>query len=73
MFSLAAVIKLLQAVGPFTAALPEFKAIFDQIVGTFKSGSDQETLKQAYRETQQFNSGGHLRLQELLRQAEKAE
>ena len=71
MFSVAAIIKLLQAVGPFTAALPEFRAIFDQIVGTFKKDTDQATLKQAYLETQQYNNGGHVRLQEMLRQAEK--
>lgn len=73
MFTVAGVLKLLQAVGPFTAALPEFRDIYNQIVATFKKDTDQETLKRALAETQQYNTGGHLRLQEMLRQAEKAE
>lgn len=70
-FSVASVLKFLQAVGPITAALPEFKTIYDQIVSTFKKSSDQDTLKTAYRELQSENSGGHTRLQEMLRQAEQ--
>jgi hypothetical protein len=72
MFSIAGILKMLQAVGPFTAALPEFKAVYDQIVKTFKS-TDQQTLKDAYRELQSENSGGHERLQEMLRKAEQEE
>jgi hypothetical protein len=51
--------------------LPEFKSVYDQIVGTFKSSADQNTLKQAYQELQAENSGGHARLQEMLRKAEQ--
>jgi hypothetical protein len=70
MFSIAGILKLLQAVGPVTAALPEFKQTFDQIVGTFKKPADQQTLRTAYEELQAENSGGHARLQEMLRKAE---
>jgi hypothetical protein len=71
MFTVAGILRLLQAVGPITAALPEFKSVYDQIVGTFKSSADQNTLKQAYQELQAENSGGHARLQEMLRKAEQ--
>lgn len=64
------VLKFLQAIGPITAALPEVKNLFDDIVGTFK-GKDQDTLKKAYAELQAENSGGHARLQEMLRKAEQ--
>lgn len=63
------VIKALQAIGPITAALPEFKALYDQIVGTFKE-DDQTTLKKAYDELLAENTGGHVRLQEILRRSE---
>lgn len=73
MFSIPSILRLLQAVGPLTAAMPEFKNVYDQIVGTFKKGADQDTLKRAYAEIQAANSGGHARLQEMLRKAEQAE
>lgn len=71
--NISTVLKLLQAVGPVTAALPQFKAVYDEITETFSSKTDQQTLQQAYRELQAENSGGHARLQEMLRQAEQAE
>jgi hypothetical protein len=71
MFSIPAIMKLLQAVGPITAALPEFKQTYDQIVSTFKNPNDQDTLRKAYDELQAENSGGHARLQEMLRKAEQ--
>lgn len=70
MFVIADILRLLQAVGPVTAAIPEFKKTFDQIVGTFKKPQDQDTLKKAYQELMAENSGGHARLQEMLRKAE---
>lgn len=73
MFSIAGILKLLTAVGPITAALPEFKSVYDQIVKTFKSDTDQQVLKDAYRELQSENSSGHVRLQEMLRKAEADE
>jgi hypothetical protein len=72
-FSVAGVIRMLQAIGPITAALPEVKEVYDGIVSTFKKDTDQETLKNAYRELQAENSGGHARLQEMLRRAAEAE
>jgi hypothetical protein len=68
-FTVAGIIRLLTAVGPITAALPQFKEVFDGIVGTFKNHDDQATLQAAYRELQNENSGGHVRLQEMLRKA----
>jgi hypothetical protein len=47
------------------------QGVYDQIVKTFKSDTDQQTLKDAYRELQSENSGGHERLQEMLRKAER--
>lgn len=70
MFAIADILKLLQAVGPVTAAIPEFKQTYDQIVATFRNPSDQDTLRKAYLELQAENSGGHARLQEMLRKAE---
>lgn len=70
MFSITTLIKFLQAVGPITAALPQFKEVWDDIVATFKSDTDQKTLQLAYQELQAENSGGHARLQEMLRKAE---
>jgi hypothetical protein len=70
MFDFASVLKLLPAVGPVVAALPEFKAVFDQIVGTFKS-DDQAELKEAYADLIEQNDEGHARLQEKLAAAAK--
>lgn len=70
-FSVAGVIKMLQTVGPLTAALPAFKEVYDGIVSTFKT-DDQEKLQTAYRELRSENSGGHERLQEMLRKAEQS-
>ncbi len=69
MFQVAAIMKLLQAVGPITARLPEFKAVYDQIVSTFKGKDDQATLQKAHAELLAENTGGHARLQEMLRKA----
>lgn len=67
------ILRMLQAIGPIAAALPQFKEVYDQIVETFSSDTDQETLQTAYRELQAENSGGHARLQEMLRKAEAEE
>jgi len=65
MFNLSDVLKLLPAIGPFAAALPEFKAIWNQIVGTFGS-HDQATLQEAYADLMADNDEGHARLQAKL-------
>lgn len=70
MFTIAGIMKLLQALGPVATRLPEFKAHYRQIVDTFKQ-KDQQTLITAYRELQAENQGGHARLQEMLRRAEQ--
>ncbi len=68
MFSLASVLKLLDAVGPVIAAAPAFKNIYDEIVGTFKT-TDQEQLQEAYEDLIKGNDEGHRRLQQKLEQA----
>ena len=70
MFDLTSILKLLPAVGPAVAALPEFKKVFDQIVGTFKE-RDQTVLKAAYEDIMADNDAGHARLQSKLAEAEK--
>lgn len=65
MFNLESVLKLLPAVGPVVAALPEFKRIFDDVVATFGT-NDQATLKGAYADLIADNDEGHARLQEKL-------
>lgn len=70
MFSLDSILKLLQAVGPVAAALPDFKAVYDQIVTTF-SDDDQDTLKEAYADLIADNDEGHARLQAKLADAAK--
>ena len=35
MFDVTSILKLLPVVGPVVAAAPEFKKIYDQMVGTF--------------------------------------
>lgn len=68
MIDLSSVLKLLPAVGPVVARLPEFKVVYDQLVGTFAQ-KDQATLKEAYADLIADNDEGHARLQEKLRRA----
>lgn len=70
MFDLKSILGLLPAVGPVVAALPEFKKVYDQIVGTFKE-DDQEVLKSAYADIMADNDEGHARLQAKLAEAAK--
>jgi hypothetical protein len=65
MFDFTSVLKFLPVVGPVVAALPEFKSIFDQIVGTF-GAHDQTLLKEAYEDLIADNDEGHARLQAKL-------
>lgn len=68
MFNLSSILKLLPVVGPVVAALPEFKAVYDQIVSTF-STKDQAVLKDAYEDLMADNDEGHARLQAKLAEA----
>jgi hypothetical protein len=61
---------LLPAIGPVVAAIPQFKAIFDQIVDTFDE-DDQVVLKDAYADLMEDNDEGHARLQAKLAAAAK--
>ena len=71
MFSLSSILKLLPAVGPAVAALPEFKAVYDQVVATFHE-TDQAKLKEAYADLIADNDAGHARLQAKLHAAESS-
>lgn len=62
------VLKLLPAIGAFNAALPEFKAVFDQLVAMFGE-KDQAILRAAYRDVLADNDAGHERLQAKLAEA----
>lgn len=70
MFDFTSILKLLPAVGPVVAALPEFKKVFDDIVGTFKE-DDQAVLKDAYTDLIEDNDIGHARLQDKLAAASR--
>ena len=70
MFDLKSILGLLPAVGPVIAALPEFKKVFDQIVGTFNT-KDQAVLREAYEDIKADNDEGHARLQAKLAEAAK--
>lgn len=62
---LSIILALLPKIGPVAAALPEFKALIDQVLGTLK-GNDQETLKQAYALAIQKSDAAHADLQQLV-------
>lgn len=64
-FNLSTVLELLPAIGSVAAALPQFKAVYDQIVDTFNE-NDQATLKEAYADLIADNDEGHARLQAKL-------
>lgn len=68
MMDLASILKLLPAVGPVVAALPEFKRVYDQMVGTF-GDHDQDVLRGAYADVIADNDEGHERLQRKLAEA----
>lgn len=61
MFDLASILKLLPAVGPVVASLPEFKKVYDDIVATFKE-KDQAVLREAYEDLKAGNDEGYARL-----------
>jgi hypothetical protein len=67
-FKLVDVLKLLPAVGPVVAALPEFRKIYDGIVQTFDSATDQQTLMDAYDTAISGAADAHQDLQDLVRQ-----
>lgn len=71
MFKLLDILKLLPAVGPVIAALPEFKSLWDTVASTFDE-KDQATLQSAYIDLIEDNMLGHKRLQEKLRIASQA-
>lgn len=70
MFSLVTGLELLSKVGPVVAALPQFKALWDQGVATLHP-QDQSTAKEAYSDLIAENAEGHARLQQKLADAAK--
>ncbi len=70
MFDMTSILKMLPVVGPVVGALPEFKHVFDQIVGTFEE-KDQAVLKDAYADLMADNDAGHDRIQQKLAAAAK--
>lgn len=68
MIDLSSLLKLLPVVGPVVAAAPEFKKIYDQMVGTFNQ-RDQQVLRDAYDDLVADNDEGHRRLQQKLSEA----
>jgi hypothetical protein len=67
-FDLASILKLLPAVGPVVATLPEFRKVYNQIVATFNE-KDQSVLIEAYGDLIEDNDAGHARLQAKLADA----
>ena len=61
----ATILALLPKVGPVVAALPEFKALFDQVKATLSS-DDQETLQRAYELARDRSDAAHTDLQQLV-------
>lgn len=58
-------LRLLPAIGPVAAALPEFVAVFNA-AAELLDGPDQATAKDALAAIQADNDAGHARLQQLL-------
>lgn len=68
--SVLSILSVLKLVGPVTAAIPEFKNLWDRAVSTFGE-QDQATLKQAYIDLMDQTDEGNARLKEKLEQAAK--
>lgn len=66
MLSVAWGLQLLQAVPKVVAAAPDFKRLFDQFVGTFKSSADQQDLKDAYAAAISDAADAHEDLQDIV-------
>lgn len=68
--NLATILDALKAVGPVTAALPAFKALYDAAVGLLKP-QDQQTAKDAYADLMEQNDEGFARLDAKLEAAKQ--
>lgn len=67
---LKTLLSLLPNVGPVVAALPAFKALYDEGVKLL-APQDQTTAKAAYQDIIADNAAGHARFQEKLAAAEQ--
>lgn len=70
MIGLPLVLGLLKAVPAAVAMIPEFKKIFDDLVGNLKQ-PDQAVAKEAYQDLIADNAEGFARLDAKLAEAEK--
>lgn len=68
MVKIDTILKALSVVPAVTAALPEFKRLFDQLVATFDRDQDQETLRKAYDLAISDADDAHNDLQALIRE-----
>ena len=57
---------LLQAVPQVVAAAPDFKNLWDQLVGSFDKDADQQDLKDAYAAAISDAADAHADLQEIV-------
>ncbi len=64
--NLATILALLPKVGPVIAALPEFKALVEQIIATLASDRDQAELQAAYEAATDDAADAHARLQAIV-------
>lgn len=69
MVNLTDLLKLLPVVGPVVASAPEFKKIYDQLVGTLDP-TDQPAAKAAYAEVIKQSDAIFARVDEKLKGAE---
>lgn len=58
---------LLQAAPKVVAALPEFKSLWDRIVGTFTDPGEQADLQAAYEHAISDAGNAHTQLQDIVR------
>jgi hypothetical protein len=65
MLGMAWALKLLQAVPQVVAAAPDFKHLWDELVGTFKP-HEQQDLKDAYTAAISDAADAHQDLQEIV-------
>lgn len=64
--TVAGAIAILEAVPQVVAALPEFKSLWDRIVGSFSDKSSQDDLKTAYEAAIDDAQDQHAKFQEIV-------
>lgn len=64
--NLATILALLPKVGPVIAALPEFKALIEELIATLTSERDQAELREAYEAAIVDAADAHAKLQAIV-------